>query len=143
MQILHICPMHLLCLFHRYNIKGNSIPNRQLAQSRQISSNNGADFCIAPRCLPIRHEYNWIAIRWDLNGSKHSAIGDDIGAIDVFNRRPIQSKAHTVALNGQCIEFTAKITNTRFCKVLSLRAQYNAQRFMAFTAAPIKQNRIK
>ena len=43
MQILHICPIHLLCLFHRYNIKGNSIPNRQLAQSRQIGGNNGAD----------------------------------------------------------------------------------------------------
>ena len=126
MQILHICPIHLLCLFHRYNIKGNSIPNRQLAQSRQISRNNGANFCIATRRLSVCHEDNWIPIRWDLNRSKYSAIGNDIGAVDVFNRRPIQSKSHTVALNGQCIEFTAKITDTRFCKVLSLRAQYNA-----------------
>lgn len=89
MQTFCIVPIHLLCLFHRYNIKGNSIPNRQLAQSRQIGGNNGADFRIAPRRLPIRHEYNGIAIGWDLNGSKHSAIGDDIGAVDVFNRGSI------------------------------------------------------
>ncbi len=138
MQILHICPIHLLCLFHRYNIKGDSIPNRQLAKSRQIRRNNGTDFSIAPRRLPISHEYNGIAIRWDLNRSKHSAIRDDISAVDVFNRGSISPKSHAVALDGQCIEFTAKIANTPFCKVLSLRAQYNAQRFMAFTAAPIK-----
>ena len=76
MQTFCIGPIHLLCLFHRYNIKGNSIPNRQLTQSRQIRRNNSADFCIAPRRLPIRHEDNWIPIRWNMNRSKYSAIRD-------------------------------------------------------------------
>ena len=69
----------------------------------EVERADGGDLGVAARRLPVGEQHDGLALADDLDPAHRHAVGDDVVAAGVLDERPLEPRAHAVALRQHLV----------------------------------------